>query len=241
VTTLALPEQSALPLEIFHSSHWIHPLLQNSHFRRNVQLNPRSDSAPSASAAACRPEDGLRTVLAVLPNQLQAAEQLVRRRYAWRGYHVAFADDCEGGGPGTEGQPVTLLAEDSGKLLGTLTVRPDSPQGLLAEQGYRAEIERLRREGRRVGELIKLAVEEGVDWKAALDALVQSAYLITHVVYALTDVLIEVNPRHVRFYQRVFGFVVAAGQRICARAGAPSILMRLDLAQFAQRLELSAA
>ena len=122
-----------------------------------------------------------------------------------------------------------------------MTVRPDSPKGLLAEQSYTAEIERLRREGRRVGELVKLAVEEGVDWKAALDALVQSAYLVTRVVHALTDVLIEVNPRHVRFYERVFGFVVAAAERICARAGAPSVLLRLDLVQFGRRLELSAA
>ena len=88
---------------------------------------------------------------------------------------------------------------------------------------------------------MKLAVEEGVDWKAALNALVQSAYLVTRVVHALTDVLIEVNPRHVRFYERVFGFVVAATERVCTRAGAPSILMQLDLAQFARRLQLSAA
>ena len=136
---------------------------------------------------------------------------------------------------------MTLLAEDSGRLLGTLTVRPDSPRGLLAEESYGTEIERLRSAGRRVGELVKLAVEEGVDWKAALNALVQSAYVITRVVHALTDVLIEVNPRHVRFYERVFGFVVAATERLCVRAGAPAILMQLDLAQFGRRLELPAA
>jgi len=46
----------------------------------------------------------------------------------------------------------------------------------------------LRHAGRRVGELVKLAVEEGADWKAALDALGQSAYLVARVVHALTDV-----------------------------------------------------
>jgi hypothetical protein len=133
------------------------------------------------------------------------------------------------------------LAEDRGRLLGTLTVRLDSPQGLFAEESYRSEIGRLRSEGRKIGELVKLAVEEGVDWRAALDALVQSAYLVTRIVHALTDVLIEVNPRHVAFYRRVFGFVVAAGERLCARAGAPSVLMQLDLAQFGRRLELAVA
>ena len=234
-------EHKTLPLEIFHSNHWIQPLLQNSHLHRNGQLDSLPQSA-AAHATASVPENGLRTVVAVRPEQLQAAEELVRRRYAWRGYHVAHADDFDTVSAGAERcQPVTLLAEDRGKLLGTLTARPDSPLGLFAEQSYRAEIECLRREGRRVGELVRLAVEEGVDWKAALDALVQSAYLVTRVVHLLTDVLIEVNPRHVRFYERVFGFVVAAGERMCARAGAPSVLMQLDAAQFEGRLALAAA
>ena len=180
-------------------------------------------------------------MVAILPEQLRAAEHLVRRRYAWRGYQTSWTHDFDGPASYAQGQPVTLLAEERGRLLGTLTVRPDSTHGLLAEQSYRTEIERLRSEGRRIGELVKLAVEEGVDWKAALNALVQSAYLITRAVHALTDVLIEVNPRHVRFYQRVFGFVVAASERICARAGAPSVQMRLDVAQFGRTLELSAA
>ena len=236
-----LVERNGLPLEIFHSSHWIQPLLQKSHLRRNGQLDSLAQSA-AGHAPASVPEKGLRTLVAVRPEQLQAAEQLVRRRYAWRGYHVAYTDNFDTAAAGAEScQPVTLLAEDRGKLLGTLTVRSDSPLGLFAEQSYRAEIECLRREGRRVGELVKLAVEEGVDWKAALDALVQSAYLVTRVVHLLTDVLIEVNPRHVRFYERVFGFVVAAGERMCARAGAPSVLMQLDAGQFERRLALSAA
>jgi hypothetical protein len=235
-------EQSALPLEILHSTHWIHPLLQSSHFHsNNHRLSREVELRLTGSAPIRHADGGLRTVIAVRPEQIQAADQLVRRRYAWRGYRVAFLEDFEAGTPGSEGYPVTLLAEDREKLLGTLTVRPDSPQGLLAEESYGPEIERLRRDGRRIGELVKLAVEEGVDWKAALDALVQSAYLVTHVIHALTDVLIEVNPRHVRFYQRVFGFVVAAGERMCARAGAPSVLMQLDIAQFGRRLELSAA
>jgi hypothetical protein len=98
----------------------------------------------------------------------------------------------------------------------------------------------MRRQGHRLGELVRLAVEEGADWRAALDALVQSAYLITRVVHALTDVVIEVNPRHVRFYQRVFGFAAAAAERFCERVGAPSVLLRLDLERFGQRLQVAA-
>jgi hypothetical protein len=82
-----------------------------------------------------------------------------------------------------------------------------------------------------------LAIEERGDWRPALDALVQSAYVVTRFMHALTDVVIEVNPRHVRFYQRVFGFVAAAAERFCTRVGAPSVLMLLDLDQFGRRLQ----
>ena len=87
---------------------------------------------------------------------------------------------------------------------------------------------------------MRLAIDEGADWRAALDALVQSAYLITWVIQGLTHVVIEVNPRHVRFYQRVFGFVVGAAERFCERAGAPSVLLCLDLERFGRRLQLAA-
>lgn len=236
-----LLEHGALPLQVTPIRQWVDSLLENSHSRHSSRPNVGLDRNPGHRVPPRAAEEGLRTVVAILPEQLQAADVLVRRRYAWRGYQTSCANDFDRAAPYEQGQPVTLLAEDHGRLLGTLTVRPDSEQGLLAEESYRTEIERLRAEGRRVGELVRLAVEEGVDWKAALNALVQSAYLITHAVHALTDVLIEVNPRHVRFYQKVFGFVIAASGRMCARAGAPSVLMRLDLAQFSRTLELSAA
>ena len=89
-------------------------------------------------------------------------------------------------------------------------------------------------------QLVRLAIVEGENWRSPLDALVQSAYLVTRVMHGLTDVLIEVNPRHVPFYRRVFGFVQAGVEKVCPRVGAPSVLMRLDLDQFAQRLRLPA-
>jgi hypothetical protein len=74
-----------------------------------------------------------------------------------------------------------------------------------------------------------------------LDALVQAAYLVSHILHALTDVIIEVNPRHVRFYEKVLGFVQAATGGVCSRVGAPSVLMRLDLAGFGARVRATAS
>jgi hypothetical protein len=185
---------------------------------------------PSIFASA-----GWRTSIATRTEQMLAAEELVRRRYAWRGYRVAAAPP-----ESDQGLRIVLLAQNAGKLMGTLTVRPDSPQGLNAEATYAEEIHQLRLSGHRLGEIGRLALEEGADSRRALDALVQSAYLVTHVVHALTDVVIEINPRHVRFYERVLGFVVTATERFCDRVGAPSVLLRLDLAAFGRRLQLAA-
>lgn len=190
-------------------------------------------------AVALPSHAGWHTSIAFRPDQFRAAQELVGRRYAWRGYQtdpqVPSANSCP-----EDGSRVVLLAQCAGRLMGTLTVRRDTPQGLLAEKAYADQIESMRSEGRRIGELVKLAIEEAVDWRLALDALVQSAYLVTRVVQGLTDIVIEVNPRHVRFYQRVFGFVLAGTERLCERAGAPCVLLGLDLERFGRRLQLAA-
>ena len=189
-------------------------------------------------AVALPAHAGWHTSIAVRSDQMRAAEELVCRRYAWRGYN----SDTQGSAscPPEDGSRVVLLAQYAGQLMGTLSVRRDASQGLLAENAYAHQIEEMRGQDRRLGELVKLAIEEAVDWRAALDALVQSAYLVTRVVQGLTDVVIEVNPRHVRFYQRVFGFVVTGAERFCERAGAPCVLLALDLERFGLRLQLAA-
>ena len=189
-------------------------------------------------AVALPSHAGWHTSIAVRSDQFRAAHELVGRRYAWRGYQTDAQAPSATSCP--DGSHVVLLAQCAGQLMGTLTVRRDTPQGLLAEQAYGDQIQSMRSEGRRIGELVKLAIEEAVDWRGALDALVQSAYLVTRVVQGLTDVVIEVNPRHVRFYQRVFGFVLAGTERLCERAGAPCVLLALDLERFGRRLQLAA-
>ena len=179
------------------------------------------------------------TSIAVRSDQIRAAEELVCRRYSWRGYRIGAESSSAATCP-EDGSRVVLLAQNAGRLMGTLTVRRDTPRGLLAENAYCDEIQEMRVAGRRLGELVQLAIEEGADWKGALDALVQSAYLITRVVQGLTDIVIEVNPRHVRFYQRVFGFVVAAAERFCERAAAPCVLLSLNLESFGRRLQFAA-
>jgi hypothetical protein len=50
--------------------------------------------------------------------------------------------------------------------------------------------------------------------------------------------LIEVNPRHVRYYQSMLGFEVVGGERHNSRVSAPAILLSLDLSHAREQIRL---
>lgn len=107
---------------------------------------------------------------------------------------------------------------------------------MLVDAVYSAELDAIRGAGRRVCELTRLAVDERADSRTVLAALFSLAFLIGRVLHKATDVFIEVNPRHVAFYERALGFVVAAGEQICERVKAPSVLLRLEAEKLEARL-----
>jgi hypothetical protein len=172
------------------------------------------------------------------PEALAEAIRLVRQRYAWRGYETGQLADAAA----SRAQPneVTLLAQADGTSLGTLTLRLDSSAGLGAEEGYPGTVAAARAEGRRVCELTRFAIAETSYRKTILASLFSLAYAVGRTKHGVTDVFVEVNPRHVGFYRRAFGFAVTAGERFCERVRAPSVLLRLELAELERRLRVPA-
>lgn len=149
------------------------------------------------------------------------ATMLINRRYAWRGY------------AGTEELPqspdlVTLVAGTDTMTIGTISIHFDGPDGLLVDELFHHELEPLRARGQRLCEFIKLAIDGEVRSKRVLGALFHIAVILARNVHAATDLLIEVNPRHVRFYQRMLGFTPAGEARWNTRVNAPAVLMRLE-------------
>lgn len=188
------------------------------------------DDADCAVAAT----DRVSACVAWNPQQFEEAHNLVCKRYSWRGYST---DQLENDfGHGDDPFATTILAERDGITVGTLTLGFDSESGLLVEGSYPEEIRRARESGRTVCELTRLALAEGIDTKAVLGALFGLTYTVTRVLRGVNDIFIEVNPRHVAFYKRILGFVVAAGERMCDRVNAPSILLRLDIADLERRM-----
>lgn len=209
-------------------------------FESLMKRSPRSLNGSPAILASGQPRlagaGALHVRVADSPEAAAEAARLVERRYAWRGYEVTEGASAERGSP--RANEVTLLARSDSATLGTLTLRLDGPLGLAAERGYGEAVSVARARGRRVCELTRLALAERCDWRAVLASLFGLAYATGRTAHGVTDVFIEVNPRHVGFYERALGFVVAAGERFCERVKAPSVLLTLELAELERRLGL---
>ncbi|HET7033622.1 MAG TPA: long-chain N-acyl amino acid synthase, partial [Casimicrobiaceae bacterium] len=120
-------------------------------------------------------------------------------------------------------------------MLGTCTLGFDGPRGLRAEATYGDVIRAARAAGRRVGEITRLAVDS-TDSMTVLASLFNLAYVAGKGIDEVTDVFVEVNPRHVVFYTRLLGFEIAGEERICERAAAPAVLLHAEMNALAERL-----
>jgi hypothetical protein len=151
----------------------------------------------------------------------QAARLLIRKMYGWRGYAV----EPDGAGPSGR---LTLFAESGGAVVGTLGLCLDGAVGLPADENFREQLDILRDQGLRLCEPSRLAIDAGMT-KRVFASMIHVSYLYAHVLHGYSDYIIEVNPRHVAFYQRMLGFERVGPVRPCSRVGAPAVLLRLSL------------
>jgi hypothetical protein len=157
------------------------------------------------------------------------ASSLLQRRYAWRGY-ASSPLECS-----TSGR-TTFTACIGDATVATITAGLDSSEGLFVAGLYPDEVQGLRDEGRKLCEFTKLAVDESIRSHAVLGAIFHAACIYAIDIHRCTDVLIEVNPRHVRFYQRMLGFQRVGAQRMDPKVNAPAVLLRLDLGHCAAEI-----
>ena len=167
---------------------------------------------------------------AQVPDDHTRAHHLVERRYAWRGYALQPAEE-------RARSRITISALQGHSTVATLTTGLDGPQGLYVEKVYPDCVRPLRDEGRRLCEFTRFAVDESVQSQQLLGAIFHVACIYALALHDCTDALIEVNPRHVRFYERMLGFTQAAEQRLDPTVNAPAVLMQLDLAHSSREID----
>ena len=189
---------------------------------------------PPEPAIVALPKHSLLIRSADSESHRQDATQLIKQMYAWRGYGSDFVMDED---PGR----MTFLATDyrAGNAVGTLTVALDrGPSGLLADRLYHAEAERLRRDGRRLCEMIKFAGRRGVACKETLAALFHMAFIYAYHLHGCTDLLIEVTPQHASFYAQMLHFQPLGEEKLNPRVNTRGVLLSLSLAHCAAQIAL---
>ena len=182
----------------------------------------QSDRSPEPKGRFERQKFKIR--LASNQERRQSAVFLVEKMYAWRGYDISGI-----GRSATGVSRIALMVYGRDNLpIGTLTVGFDGPNGMLADELYRGELNAMRNRGRRLLEFTKLAIDrQASSSNRILATLTNVAYLYGKMSDRNTAV-IEVNPRHVAFYQGKLGFRQVGPERICPRVKAPAILLALD-------------
>jgi hypothetical protein len=160
-----------------------------------------------------------------------SASILIDRMYATRGYRTSPLP--------AQSVPdrITLTASDGDEVVGTISVGFDSPLGLLCDELYLDEINQLRDQGMRVCEFTKLAMDSVIESKRVLASLFHVAYIYAHRLKGCDFLVIEVNPRHERYYERMLGFQARGPLRMNRRVSAPAVLMALDFNHAADQIE----
>ena len=163
--------------------------------------------------------------------QRSSASILINRMYRRRGYLTTPLP--------AQQMPtrITLVASDHDLTIGTITIGFDSPAGLHADDPFGVETDALRAAGHRVCEFTKLAMDSVVRSKRVLASLFHVAYIYGYRAMGFDTLLIEVNPRHVRYYQRMLGFKQLGPKRLNRRVNAPAVLLSLDFSHAHDQIE----
>ena len=162
----------------------------------------------------------------------QSASMLISRMYAWRGYRSRFT-------VGDRPDEMALIAVDyhRGNAIATLSIRLDGQEGLPADELYGEQIGQLRNDGRRLCEMVKFAIEDGVNSIQLLGALFHVAFIYAHRLQGCHDLLAEVTPTHAMFYRRLLHFEQFGEEKLNPRVNTRGVLLRLNLEHAAQQIQ----
>ena len=183
---------------------------------------PISAAAEPANAETLVERKNFQIRLADTDHGRSSASMLINKMYGWRGYGDAHEIK---GGP----DRITLTATDKQYLIGTVTLGIDSDNGLLADETFKSAIDVFRARGSKACELTKLAIDPSGASKLALASLFHILFIYARRLNGCTDVFIEVNPRHRRFYESMLGFVRLGEDRNNPRVNAPASLLWISL------------
>ena len=158
-----------------------------------------------------------------------SAGMLIQKMYSWRGYPTGPLDPNP--------SRVTLVAASGDNTLATITIGFDAAGGMLVDQLYGLEVQQLRAQGERLCEFIKLAVDRTVQSKRVLASLFHIAYIFSHHIHNCTKLLIEVTPRHARFYSDMLQFEQLGPEKTNPRVQTQGVLLVLPFSLVVEEVQ----
>lgn len=191
---------------------------------------PEEDLLASVADDFVIEQKNFRIRLANTENGRNKASMLINKMYAWRGYGSAHQVNASP-------SRITLTASDQDRVIGTVTLGIDAEDGLLADEIFKPEIDVRRQAGGKVCELTKLAFDPDIRSKFALASLFHIVFIYSRRIHGCTDVFIEVNPRHRRFYETMLGFKRVCETRMNTRVNAPAVLLWVDIGYVEEQIQ----
>lgn len=122
-------------------------------------------------------------------------------------------------------------------VLCTLTHIPDSELfGLPMDTLYKPEVDALRAEGRNVVEVGALATQYSRRWTNLMVFLAKAMFQYS-MMSDVDDILVTVNPKHVKFYTDIFLFKPFGEVRHYDTVDAPAVALRINLHEAMDELQ----
>lgn len=164
-------------------------------------------------------EFGIR--IASNPDQRQRARILVERMYGWRGYTLSKELDLR--------NCIIHNVVEEGEVIGTATLCLDSTSGLFADEVFHDYMTEIRNDDTSLCEICRLAFKISNASKTTLGALFHVMFIYAYRLNNRTHAVIQVNPRHKTFYEKMLGFTTLSEMRVNKHTNAPAYLLCLDL------------
>lgn len=161
------------------------------------------------------PDRPIRAKIAAEVDEFEQAFRLLAVRYQARGYEEPGRGRYRFTPYHALPETTTFVAKRGDRVVATLSLVPDTDLlGLPIERIYPAEVEALRRRGRRLGEVTSLAVGNLSlgDFRQAFLALKRLMFQ-HHVRQGGDGWVIGVHPRHRAYYRRSLGFAPLGPRR----------------------------
>jgi hypothetical protein len=162
------------------------------------------------------------------------AQDLINRRYDWRGYGDQHSI------PTTPGHATFLACLDS-LPVGTITLAVDIHDGLATDRTFRDELNMFRRiPGASLCELTKFAFDSDLPSRKLLASLFHIVFIYGMRHHRCTHLFIEVSPRHRRFYEAMLGFQPIGEVKTNSSVQTASQLMWLKVSDIASHIAAQA-